>query len=241
MAFSLNQNGGGEVPGGVTQPAGIQSTVAASGPAAVPDSPFLFMRQRGGEVSVNAYLQILLVVIAALSVFVSIVLFLYSAYLSSSIKSKQEEIALRDTSFKDYPYEDMKRLSTRMMNLESLLKGYVSVRSPLKLLEDVVEKQVYFDEFLLSKRDAGYVASFTIITSNYRALIQQLEALNLTQYSKVAPQPKTSALSDGVSKIKIKVTTPIIVQGVLPDQVTFLPGSGTASSTQVSLTATSTQ
>lgn len=232
MAFTLNQGQGGAAPqaGGVSaapQPGmAVASQQTSQGLPSVPDSPFLFMRQRGGEVSVNAYLQILLAVVALVSVIVATVLFTYRLYLTSSIESKKSEITLRDASFKDYPYDDMRRLSKRMENLSLLMQKYVSARSPLKILEDVVEKQVVFDNYVLSRKGDAYTVVFAVLTTNYRALIQQLEALSLAQYAKIAPQPKTTAFSDGVNALKIVVTAPVLVQGLLPEQVNFLPQSG---------------
>lgn len=225
MAFSLsNQSEAAPVPGQGIQ--GVQNDTQPQGVAPDSSSPFLFVQQRGGEISVNAYLQILLFVIASLSILVSLVLFVYSTYLKSSIASTKQEILTRDASFKDYPISEMVNFSSRVKNLEKLLQEYVSVRSPLKFLEDVVERQVVFDEFSLKKpvNGSGYTVDFAVVTTNYRALIQQLEALNLAQYSKIAPQPKTAGISDSRNSIKVRVSTPVIVQGVTSDQIVFVEG-----------------
>jgi hypothetical protein len=200
--------------GGLTPPTPAGAPVGAP---AVPDSPFLFMQQRGQDMTITAYVQIVLIMISILAIMVSITLFAYSMYLTSAINSKKEEIAKRDASSKDFPIDEMKRVSLRYSTLNSLLKDYISVRSPLKMLEDVVEKQVVFDKFSLS-RDAStfeYVMMFSVITTNYRALVQQLDALNLTQYSKVTSKPKAGGISEVGAKLKVDITAPVSSEGIL--------------------------
>ena len=201
--------------------------VTTSSLPSVPDSPFLFMQQRGREMTINAYLQIIILLIAALSVLAAITVFAYSLFLSSNIKKTKEALAVKEKSFKDYPLSEMKRLSDRASAVDQLLKSYVSIRSPLKLLEDVVEKQVLFDEFILTReKSGGYIANFTVVTNDYQSLIQQLEALKLTRYSKVAPSSKLDKFIEGKDlSLRVKVITPLFAQGVLPDDIVFIqPG-----------------
>jgi hypothetical protein len=236
MSFSFNQ-GQSEQSGSFAQGA-VPSAPVAAVPGAVPgaspsipDSPFLFIQQREQTVSIGAYIQIILLVITILSVVVSVAIFGYSMYLASNIDAKKAEIAQRDASFKEYPFEDMKRLSNRFAALDKILKEYVSARSPLKLLEDVVEKQVYFDNFALGRNTggSGFTMNFVVITTNYRALIQQLEALNLSQYSKVLPQPKVGELADNNNNLlRVQISAPVFVQGVLSDDVVFVPPVATS-------------
>jgi hypothetical protein len=210
-----------------------QSAVAGSAPA-VPDSAFLFMQQRGQEMTIGAYVQIVLVMVSILAVAVSIVLFAYSMYLTTSISSKKQEILTRDATFKELPIEEMKRVSLRYATLDSLLKEYLSARSPLKMLEDVVEKDVFFDKFTLLKTSSlNYTMNFTVITTNYKSLVQQLESLNLAQYSKVVSKVKAESFSERDSTLKVEVMAPISPQGVigvLADSVTFLENSSSSSS-----------
>jgi hypothetical protein len=219
MSFSFNpgqqaQAGEPMSGGGLTPPV---PQGEPSGAIAVPDSPFLFMQQRGQDMTVGAYVQIILVMVSILAVAVSVTLFAYSTYLTSAINSKKEEIATRDATFKDFPIDEMKRVSLRYSTLDSLLKDYLSVRVPLKMLEDVVEKQVVFDKFKISRDiyTLEYFMTFSVVTTNYRALVQQLDALNLTQYSKVTNKAKTGGLSDLDSKLKVTITAPISANGVL--------------------------
>lgn len=248
MAFSFNPGQPAQAPaapvssapasGGMSAPQGGMTPPPSATPdtsLAIPDSPFLFMQQRGQEMSIMAYVQIGLILASILSVMVAVTLFAYSTYLTASIKSKQEELLAADATFKEYPVEDMKRLSLRFNVLGELLKNYVSTRSPLKLLEDVVEKQVVFQKYSLTRDvgSGGYIMNFNIATTNYRALIQQLAALNLAQYSKVVPNPKigtvASSNSENGTLLVIAITTPVFVQGVLSDEIVFI---NTASSTQ---------
>ena len=125
-------------------------------------------------------------------------------------------------SLKVYPFEDMKQLSLRLQILDTLLKGYVSPRSPLVFLEDVVENEVYFNDFSLTRQPSGYIVDFTVLTKNYVPLIQQLESLNFKQYTKIVPKLSASAFQDSSALIKIRVTTPIVVQGTLPKSLNFI-------------------
>lgn len=225
MAFSFNNQGqeAGTPQSQAAPVSGQQPAQQASKGAtpSVPDSPFLFIQYRGQEMPVNAYLQMVLLLLAALSVLASIVLFAYSSYLTSSIESKKQELAASDTTFSEYPIEEMKRFSLRKNNLQKILTDYVSVASPLKFLEAVVEKQVVFNDFTLAKKDSGYVAEFTAVTSNYRFLIQQLEALNLSEYKRIAPTPKPGKPLDSAALVKVRVTTPVFAQGVLSESIIF--------------------
>jgi hypothetical protein len=230
MPFSFNPESQAPAPGqGFTSASGVSTSAsqaaAASAAPSVPDSPFLFMRQRGQEMSINSYLQIILIIVAILSVVASIILFSYSMYLTASISSKKDELVARDATFKEYPIDDMKRTSKRFSVLGQILKDYLSVRSPLKLLEDVVENQAVFDNFNLTRNseNSGYSMAFSVITNNYRVLLQQLDALNLSQYSKIVPQKKLGTVADSVTSIKIQVTAPVFASGLLSDDVVFVP------------------
>ncbi len=223
MAFSFS-------PGQIA-PEGSQAAApgtVAPGATAVPvsgppsDSPFLFIRERGQPLSVMASVQIVLVVVAILSVVICGIMYAYSVYLGYQITSNQEEIQTRDAEFKEYPFDDMRRLSLRMATLDKLLQSYMSPRSPLKFLENVVENQVVFDSFMLSADFTGaYTARFKAKTNDYKTLIQQLAALDLQEYKKVAPSQKLSGLLASKAVIEIEVATPIFVQGKLPDEIVF--------------------
>lgn len=207
---------------------GVPSTLPS-----IPSSPFLFIQQRGKEMTINAYLQIAILLVASLSIIGAVTLFAYSFYLNSSLESKKVELAAKEATFKEYPLVEMKRLSDRTTGLDTLLKGYISIRSPLKLLEDVVEKQVLFSDFKLNReKSGGYIATFTAVTKDYQSLIQQLEALQLTQYSKIAPTTKLDKFTEDKDlTLRVKIVSPLFVQGVLPDDIVFVPPSGSLAPT----------
>lgn len=240
MSFSFNpgqQTPAGEPMsgGGLTPPP--QEGVVTGAPA-VPDSPFLFMQQRGQDMTVGAYVQIILVMVSILAIAVSVTLFAYSTYLTSAIASKQEEIEALDATFKDYPIDEMKRVSLRYSALDSLLKDYLSARTPLRMLEDVVEKQVVFDKFSLTKDilTLQYIMNFSVITTNYRALVQQMDSLNLTQYSKVTSKPKPGALFEAGATLKVDISAPIDSQGVLgvlAKNIDFVESRSSSSTTPI--------
>ncbi len=230
-------------PGAVSPQATSATSNVKNNLPSVPDSPFLFISQRNQnkQISITAYLQIILMVVAILSVLASLVLFAYGMYLSSSIQSKKEELAAKEADFPTYPLDDMKRLALRFRELDTILKGYVSVRSPLMFLQDVVENQVVFNNYSFTKNlnGGGYTIAFSIITKNYRTLIQQLDALNLSQYSRIVPKPKILGLTDNTDTIKVNVSAPVFVEGKLPNDITFLPP--TSSTTKSEVVASSTK
>lgn len=223
MAFSFTpgqiapQGSQAIVPPGTVAQGAVASVV---GPPS--DSPFLIIRERGQPVSVMACVQLVLAVVTILSIVIGATMYSYSVYLTSQIETKRKEINDKDAGFPVYAYDDMLRLSTRMATLDKLLKSYVSPRSSLKFLENVVENQVAFNSFVLSKdKTEGFSITFIAETTNYKALIQQLAALNLTEYHRVIPTPKANGIVESGTTIKISVTTPMLVQGKLPDEVTF--------------------
>jgi hypothetical protein len=169
-----------------------------------------------------ASVQIVLVVVAILSVIICGIMYAYSVYLGYQITSNQEAIQTKDAEFKEYPFDDMRRLSLRMSTLDKLLQNYISPRSPLKFLENVVENQVMFDDFALSVDLQGaYTAKFKAKTNDYKTLIQQLAAMDLQEYKKVIPSSKLSGLQASKSNVEIQVATPVFVQGKLPDEIVF--------------------
>lgn len=224
MAFSFSP---GQISPQASQVAQAPGTVvpgAAVAPIAGPasESPFLFIRERGGTISVMACIQIVLLVVAILSVIITGTLYAYSVYLKSQINSNQEKLIGMDAELPDYPYEKMQRLSRRMAVLDKLLQEYISPRSPLKFLENIVENKVVFGEFRLNRdRNNAYTISFNAITSDYVALVQQLQALDLTEFQKVAPSPKLGGIAESTTNVKINIISPVLVAGKLPDDVTF--------------------
>ncbi len=224
----------------------------------VPDTPFLFIQQRGGDKTVQAYLQVLLMTVFILAVISSITLFAYSMYLKKSIESKKLLVEESEASFKTYPYEEMKKTYNNMTILNTLLKEYASARTPLMLLEKVVENEVLFSSFSLTRDTTGrgatgkYTMRLTAVTSNYKALIQQLEALKLASYTKVAPSQKISKIEEDMQnrngQIEFEIVAPLNIQGIHPDSIIFENivdvGRQVGTSTQPSttqFTSTSTQ
>lgn len=241
MAFSFT-------PGQIA-PQGSQAIVppgtVAAGVAPVvgppSDSPFLIIRERGQPVSVMACVQLVLVVVAILSIVIGATMYSYSVYLTTQIETKRKDIDTKDAEFPVYAYDDMLRLSIRMATLDRLLKSYVSPRSPLKFLENVVENQVAFNGFVLNKDlSDAFKITFIAETTNYKSLIQQLAALNLTEYHRIVPTPKSSGIAESGTIIKISVTTPVLVQGKLPDDVVFIADPAVSPDTSSSVQGSST-
>lgn len=186
----------------------------------------MFIQQRGQEITVNAYLQIILLVVCLISVLASLTLFGYSFYLSSIIKEKQAMIDESEATAKSYPFEEMKRLSNRIGSLGLLLGEYASIRSPLMLLEKVVENKVLFTEFEFKREPTSqYSMRLIASTNDYRTLVQQLDALNLGEYTKILPTRKIDNVEeDKASKdglIKLRILAPLSVQGILPEDILF--------------------
>jgi hypothetical protein len=210
---------------GMAVQGGVVPAIAPQETSPYPDSPVLYLREIGKEKSIMAYVQLFLILLSIVAVLASCMLFAYTKYLASSIEGKQTELASADVQFKEYPFQEMQRFSDRIASLSKLLDGYVSSRSPLRFLENVVEKNVLFTNFTLLKRNEGYVISVTAVTGNYRFLIQQLEALNLTQYQAVAPKPELTNLKDLSGAVEVKLSSPVFVQGKLPDEIVFVQPS----------------
>ncbi len=80
MPFSFNPGQSAQTApqGGQGIGAPLGSAATASSSPSVPDSPFLFIQQRGKELTINAYLQIIILLIATLSIISAITLFAYS-------------------------------------------------------------------------------------------------------------------------------------------------------------------
>lgn len=234
MAFTFNQGQSeqGAVPPTpqapvITSVENSQSSIPVPTLGAVPsvpDSPFLYIQQRGGgqEVSPNAYIQLVLTLVAVISVIMSLTMFVYGYYLSWNIDKHKKELASRDAEFKVYPYDEMKRYSLRVKNLDFLMKEYLPVESPLLIMEKVIERNAVLDEFSLKQDniDGKYLANFTVSTNNYRSLIQQLASFNLKEYGKYAPNPKANGLIQDDTSVKVKILTPIMgMQGLLKNQI----------------------
>jgi hypothetical protein len=242
MAFSFTpgqiapQGSQAIVPPGTVAPGAVVAPVV--GPPS--DSPFIFIREKGQPISIMACVQIVLIVVAILSILICGTMYSYSVYLHAQIDSKRKEIDAKDAGFPTYPYDDMLLLSTRMATLNMLLKNYISPISPLKFLENVVENQVAFNNFVLNKDLSGaFKITFMAETTNYKALIQQLAALNLTEYQRIIPAPKSNGVTESGNLIKISVTTPVLVQGKLPDDIVFIEDQATTSETTSSTTVSS--
>lgn len=246
MAFSFSP---GQIAPEGSQAGAMPGTLApgvVAAPIAGPpsDSPFLFIRERGGPISIMACVQIVLIVVAILSVIICATLYSYTIYLKNQIATNQEKLLTLDAELPDYPYDKMSLLSKRMAVLDKLLQEYISPRSPLKFLENIVENRVVFDAFKLSKdRNGAYTVSFNAITSDYVSLVQQLRALDLTEYQKIAPNPKLGGIAESPTTVKVNITTPVLVQGKLPDDVVFFvtkPKTSASTTPQVTQPATST-
>lgn len=234
MPFSFNptaQSGTGQAPAATApQESGFAPSAAPNVPLsdapAVPSTPFLFIQQRGGDKTVGAYVQVLLMTVFVLSIVSSITLYAYSFYLKKSIESKKLLVDEAEANFKGYPYEDMKKVYTGLLTLDALLKEYASARTPLLLLEKVVENEVLFSNFTLSRETTGkYTMRLTAVTSNYKVLVQQLEALKLASYAKVAPSQKINKIEEAKQnkngQIEVEIMAPLNIQGIHPDSVIF--------------------
>lgn len=216
MAFSFNpgQISPASAPGQVDQ---AQQPVAVS--QGDPKSPIYFLRDKGKPFSIPMGLQIILIVINICAVGICIVLFTYSFYLTARIEEHKEKVLAQEAQFKTYPFDDMRRLSKRLTSVGKLLNEYIAVESPLKYLERIVENEVYFDKFSFGNDKGVNFVSFEAYSTNYKSLIQQLDALNLNNYTRVAPTPKFTNFTDQDRSIKVAVRSNIVVAGKLPIEV----------------------
>ena len=227
MPFSFNPGQITQAPGTIGVPAAPGAGLQPAGTSTIksyPESPFLFLHDRVKPMEIMAYVQLLLILIAALMIFSGVVFFSYSKYLTYTITDTRAKIDAAETTFKDYPFSDMQRLSTRLSSVNTVLSTYVSALSPLKILENVVEDQIYFDKFSfgMDAQGSGNSMSFEVNTNNYKPLIQQLASLNLTRYQKVIQKVQTGKVLDGGTALRMQVTVPVVVQGKLPSEINFL-------------------
>jgi hypothetical protein len=149
----------------------------------------------------------------------------YYFYIRSSVASKKLLIDNQEATFKEYPYEDMKKVYDRMMALNILLKDYVTVRSSFRFLESIVENQVLFTQFALNKDDLTGVYTLQLLasTNDYKTLVQQLGAFNLAEYAKIVPSPRVDKITEQKESkegtIKVQMTAPVNIAGILPEEV----------------------
>jgi hypothetical protein len=234
MPFSFNptsgaQNQQGAQQGGPafgSQPNSNSADVTTSDAPQAPMSPFLFMAQRGQDKTTMAYVQIIAGTVFFVSVIATIVSFGYMKYLETVLESKRAEIQDKETTLKEYPYALMREEFAKLKLLESLLKEYAAARTPLLLLEKVVENEVTFSNFILSREVSGkYTVQLTALTNNYKAVVQQLDALRLTQFTKVVSGQKVDKIDENsqskIGKIKFEVSAPVAIQGILPSLAVF--------------------
>lgn len=231
MPFSFNPTAQNETPQAQDRqeaaftPSATPNQSIVDAPS-VPETPFLFIQQRGGDKTLGAYIQVLLVTVFTLAIISSVTLLSYSFFLKKSIESKKVLVEGSEASFKTYPYEEMKEVYQKMVLLDSLLKEYAAGRTPLLLLEKVVENEVLFSNFSLSRETSGkYNMRLTALTSNYKVLVQQLDALKLASYAKVAPSQKINKIEEDKQnkngQIEVEIAVPLNIQGVHPDSVIF--------------------
>ncbi|MEN9552196.1 MAG: hypothetical protein RI935_573 [Candidatus Parcubacteria bacterium] len=235
MPFSFNptsgaQNQSGAQQGGPTfglqsNTSGVEDVTSSDVPQA-PESPFLFMAQRGQDKTAMAYVQIIAGTLFAVSIIATLVSFGYMKYLETVLESKRAEIQDKETTLKEYPYALMREEYAKLKLLEGLLKEYAAARTPLLLLEKVVENEVTFSNFSLNRDVNGkYTIQLTALTNNYKAVVQQLDALRLTEFTKVVSGQKVDKIDENsqskLGKIKLEISAPVAIQGILPSLAVF--------------------
>ena len=148
MAFSFTptqpQSQEGQAPttpqagfGGATPLAPVGQGTAVS----YPDSPWLILHDRDKDPSIGAYVQLILALVAVLSVILSASIYGYSVYLTSQVAKNKAALDAEEGPFKSYPYEEMKRFSTKVATVHKLLDGYVFPQSAFKFLERTLKQR----------------------------------------------------------------------------------------------------
>lgn len=229
MPFSFNPtvaSGNQDTPSPQGGFAPSESSSPLADAPSVGNTPFLFFDQRAQEKSTLAYVQIVAGVLFILSIIASITLFGYSLYLKKSIEDKRLVIENSESDFKEYPYDEMRNSYKQLVTMDVLLKEYASARTPLLLLEKVVENEVLISNFNLTRDKSGkYNMQLTAVTTNYKVLVQQLEALKLASFAKVAPTQTVGRIEESKQnkngQIKVQILVPLNIQGVLADTVIF--------------------
>lgn len=227
MPFSFKPNQATSAPAPAEEEAA--PTIHASVPLST--SPLSQMRIAGGKISL---IQIGLFVVCGLLAIVTVVLFIYSYYLTSQVEVKKAKLATYEKNLSGFPLEDMRKLSNRLKIINRLIKEHPSVNAAFRVIEDSVEFPVTYTRFdLKAKENAkAYDLALGAIAPDYRSVVQQLDTFKRKPYSSYISNVSLEGLHpDDTGRVIFTLKMGVAIAGVLPEDLTLQTVSDT--STQV--------
>ena len=199
------------------QPAPAMSTMGSS-------AHNLMVRASGAGKSI---VEIFLFVVFGVMVLITVGLFGYKFFLSSQIEGKKEKLARYEASLTGYPIEEMRKLSNRLKIVSQLVKEHPSVNVAFLIVEASVENMVTFTKFDLRYSDTAksYKLVLNGVAPDYKAVAQQLDALQMDPYKRYIPKFTLETLNpDANGRIVFSISMPIAITGLVPDTFSIMDG-----------------
>jgi hypothetical protein len=187
-------------------------------------SSMMARAQEGGK----SIFQLALMFCAGASILIAIGLFGYSYYLSSEVDGKKAKLDSYESQLGGLPLQDMRNLSNRIKVLNQLVKTHPSVNVAFRIVEDSVENQVTYSKFDLSYSETtkGYSLALGGMAPDYKGVAQQIDTLKRKPYTTYIPSVTVEGLSpDSTGKIAFSVRMPVMVVGLLPEDVNLSEGA----------------
>lgn len=233
MPFSFQPNAPQEgVPAG--QPASAASTIGSS-------AQNLMVRASSAG---KSFMEILLFMIFGATILITVGLLGYKFFLSSQIEGKREKLASYEAGLTGYPIEEMRKLSNRLKIVSQLVKDHPSVNVAFLIVEASVENMVTFTKFDLRYSDTAksYKLVLNGVAPDYKAVAQQLDALQMDPYKRYIPKFTLETLNpDANGRIVFSLNMPITIMGLVPDTFSVMDGvTRPAAPVQVSTTTPDT-
>ncbi len=172
--------------------------------------------------------QLVLMFAAGMSVLISVGMFGYLYYLSSQVEAKKAKLASYEAQLGSLPLEDMRKLSNRIKLLNQLVKTHPSVNVAFRIVEDSVENQVTYNKFELGYNETtkSYQLSLSGVAPDYKGVAQQIDTFNRKPYTTYIPSIAVDGLApDANGKISFSARMPIMVVGLLPEDVNLSEGA----------------
>lgn len=166
--------------------------------------------------------QMGLFVVFGLVILITAGLFGYRTFLVSQIEDKKIKLASEESRLESLPLDDMRKLSDRIKGVNRLIKNHVSVRVAFRVIEDSVKNSVFYKSFDLNfdETENKYQLSLIGVADNYHVLIQQMDILNSKTYAKYIPSITTESVQlNDTGGIDFKLKIPVVVTGILPEEV----------------------
>ena len=204
----------------------VQGDSVNSPSVSTPNSISLGSMPLGGRIdseSGKSIIQVALYVIFGVSIIIAVLLFAYQRYLVSRIESQKQVLDESDKALGALNLEGMRALSNRMKVVNQVLNEHASVSTAFLILEKSIEHPITYTKFSLTRNETakGYDLILGAVAPSYKAVAQQLDTLNSTEYKKdFIPKLVYDGLSLGDGgTINFNLKMPILIQGKLPESI----------------------